>query len=154
MGNILTRGFETNIRLVVRAIHGFVGYSFINAQRRYGGLPGQLPLAAKHRLYFTTLYETKSLKTGFEAFYVGPQQRTNGTPTRDYWTVGYMIEKKWTIGQATNASVFINFENFLDARQSRYETLVTGPADRPSFVTDIYAPTDGRVINGGFKLKI
>jgi iron complex outermembrane receptor protein len=137
------------VRLVYHNIHAFLGYSFIDTRRHYYFLNDVLPLTAKHRLYSTTLYETDRLKTGFEAFYTGRQQRTNGTTTRPYWLLGYMVEKKWRWG-----SLFINFENFLDVRQSRFEPLVTGPVGQPTFVTDIYAPTDGRVINGGFKLKI
>ncbi|WP_420149122.1 TonB-dependent receptor [Spirosoma sp.] len=148
-GYLSTRGFETNVRLVYHDFHAFLGYSFIDTQRHYDNLTGMNPLTAKHRLYFTTLYETDKLKTGFEAFYSGHQQRTNGTKTPAYWTMGYMIEKKWSFG-----SVFINFENFLDVRQSRFEPLVGGTPTNPSFVTDIYAPTDGRIINGGIKLKL
>lgn len=148
-GHIDTRGFETNVRLVYHDIHAFLGYSFIDTRRHYDDLNDVLPLTAKHRLYSTTLYETDRLKTGFEAFYTGRQQRTNGTVTRPYWLLGYMVERKWKWG-----SLFINFENFLDVRQSRYEPLVTGPVGQPTFVTDIYAPTDGRIINGGFKLKL
>jgi outer membrane receptor for ferrienterochelin and colicins len=148
-GHLNTRGFETNVRLVYHDIHAFLGYSFIDTQRRYDNLTGMIPLTAKHRLYFTTLYETDKLKTGFEAFYSGQQQRTDGTITRSYWTMGYMIERKWSFG-----SIFINFENFLDVRQSRFEPLVRGTPTQPTFVTDIYAPTDGRIINGGIKLKL
>ena len=153
-GHLDTRGFETNVRLVYHDFHTFLGYSFIHTKRQYDNLTGMIPLTAKHRLYFTTLYETDKLKTGFEAFYSGPQQRTNGTITPSYWTLGYMIEKKWSFGRHAKGSVFINFENFLDVRQSRFETLVTGTPTQPNFVTDIYAPTDGRVINGGIKLKL
>ncbi|WP_460912390.1 TonB-dependent receptor [Spirosoma areae] len=148
-GHLDSRGFETNVRLVFHDVHSFLGYSFIDTKQQYDGLTGQIPLTAKHRLYFTTLYETKRLKTGFEAFYTGTQQRTNRTITRSYVTLGYMLERKWSFG-----SVFINFENFLDVRQSRYEPLVSGTSTQPVFVTDIYAPTDGRIINGGIKLKL
>ncbi|GAB4027838.1 TonB-dependent receptor [Spirosoma gilvum] len=153
-GHLSTRGFETNVRLLYHDLHTFLGYSFIDTQRQYDNLAGPLPLTAKHRLYFTTLYETEQLKTGFEAFYSGLQQRSNGTTTPDYWTLGYMIEKKWNFGQHIKGSIFINFENFLDVRQSRFEPLVSGSITQPVFVTDIYAPTDGRVINAGFKLKL
>ncbi|CCH55122.1 Colicin I receptor [Fibrisoma limi BUZ 3] len=148
-GHIDTRGFETNVRVVYKDIHAFLGYSFIDTKRHFNGLSDALPLTAKHRLYMTTLYETERLKTGFEAFYTGRQQRSNGGLTRPYWSLGYMIERKWKWG-----SIFVNFENFLDVRQSRFETLVTGTPQQPTFVSDIYAPTDGRIINGGFKLKL
>ena len=151
-GHLSTRGFETNIRLNHHDFHTFLGYSFIDTQRRYNGLTGMTPLTAKHRLYFTTLYETSKLKTGFEAFYVGQQQRTDGSTTRPYVTLGYMIERKWSFGRNAKGSVFVNFENFLDVRQSRFEPLVSGTVAQPVFVTDIYAPTDGRIINGGIKI--
>lgn len=153
-GNLSTRGFETNIRLVYHDFHTFLGYSFINTQRQYDDLTGPTPLTAKHRLYFTTLYETDRIKTGFEAFYTGQQQRTNGTTARDYLTIGYMLERKWSFGGSTKGSIFINFENILDVRQSRFEPLVNGSINQPNFVTDIYAPTDGRIINGGIKLYL
>lgn len=152
-GHLDTRGFETNVRLVYHDIHTFLGYSFIDTRRQYDGLSGMIPLTAKHRLYFTALYETDRLKTGFEAFYTGRQQRTNGTMTQPYWTLGYMIERKWSFG-ASGGSLFINFENFLDVRQSRFEPLVGGTPANPIFVNDIYAPTDGRIINGGIKFKL
>lgn len=153
-GNLNTGGFETNVRLVYHDVHAFLGYSFIDTKRQYDNLTGMIPLTAKHRLYMTVLYETDKLKTGFEAFYTGRQQRSNGTLTRPYWTLGYMIERKWSFGRATKGSVFLNFENFLDVRQSRFEPLVGGTTIQPTFVTDIYAPTDGRIINGGIKLKL
>ena len=50
-----------------------------------------------------------------------------------------------------NDSVFLNFENFTDARLTRYGPLYTGSLTNPSF-NDIYAPLDGFVINGGIKI--
>ncbi len=49
-------------------------------------------------------------------------------------------------------SVFLNFENFSDTRQSRYESIFSGTLANPIF-GDIYAPLDGFIINGGVKLK-
>jgi iron complex outermembrane receptor protein len=60
-----------------------------------------------------------------------------------------MTEKKF----GDNFSLFLNFENILDTRQSRFDRVFTGNLDDPNF-RDIYAPVDGFVINGGFKLKI
>lgn len=60
-----------------------------------------------------------------------------------------MIERKWSF-----RSIFINVEEILDVRQSCFEPLAGGTSAQPTFVTDIYAPTDGRIINGGIKLKL
>ena len=50
-------------------------------------------------------------------------------------------------------SVFINFENFTDTRQSKFDKVFTGTIQDPIF-RDIYAPVDGFVINGGIKIRL
>lgn len=55
---------------------------------------------------------------------------------REYWILGLMDEKIWE-----NFSIYINFENFLDARQTRFDSIFTGNLDIPSF-RDIYVPMD------------
>ncbi|MBL7736588.1 MAG: hypothetical protein JNL51_14100 [Chitinophagaceae bacterium] len=52
-----------------------------------------------------------------------------------------------------HVSFFINFENFSNTRQTRFDTIYTGPIDNPVF-RDIYAPVDGFVVNGGIKVKL
>ena len=86
---------------------------------------------------------------GLEGYYYSPQKLNDGTTGQSYWIVGLMTEKK--LGE--KFSVFLNFENFLDTRQSRFDTIYTGTLNDPNF-RDIYAPVDGFVINGGFKLKL
>ena len=50
-------------------------------------------------------------------------------------------------------SVFLNIENFSDTRQTRFGSIYNGSQINPVF-SDIYAPLDGFVINGGIKLKL
>jgi len=52
-----------------------------------------------------------------------------------------------------NFSVFLNFENFLDTRQTAFDTIYTGSLTNPES-RDIYAPVDGFVINGGVKINL
>ena len=59
-----------------------------------------------------------------------------------------MIEKIYENG----FSIFLNFENFSDTRQTKFDPIYTGTIVNPIF-SDIYAPLDGFVINGGLKLK-
>ena len=54
---------------------------------------------------------------------------------------------------ADEYSLFLNFENFTDTRQTRYEDIYTGSLLNPMF-NDIFAPLDGFVINGGIKLRL
>ncbi|MEO6870056.1 MAG: hypothetical protein ABI168_10445 [Ginsengibacter sp.] len=65
-----------------------------------------------------------------------------------YWLTGFMVEKLWE-----HLSVFINFENFTDTRQTKFDTIYSGTVSQPTF-RDIYAPLDGFVVNGGIKIKL
>ena len=86
-------------------------------------------------------------KIGLEAYYFDKQKLNDGKDGKSYLLCGFMAEKIWE-----RFSVYVNFENFLDARQTRFDTIYTGTITNPTF-RDIYAPLDGFVINGGIKLK-
>jgi iron complex outermembrane receptor protein len=59
-----------------------------------------------------------------------------------------MAERIWE-----KFSIYINFENILDVRQTRFGSIYTGSITQPVF-KDIYAPLDGFLINGGIKFKL
>jgi iron complex outermembrane receptor protein len=59
-----------------------------------------------------------------------------------------MGEKVWE-----HFSLFVNFENFTDTRQTRFNNIYTGTISNPTF-RDIFAPVDGFVINGGIKIRL
>jgi iron complex outermembrane receptor protein len=88
------------------------------------------------------------LKIGLEAYYFSQQQLSDGTMGRSYWIMGLMAEKLWK-----KFSLFINFENFSNTRQTKFGPIYTGNINNPSF-KDIYAPVDGFVVNGGIKIKL
>ncbi|EMR03646.1 hypothetical protein [Cesiribacter andamanensis] len=87
-------------------------------------------------------------RIGYEAYYTGQQYLSDGSRTRDYWVMGLMA-----LREMEKLSLFLNFENFLDTRQSRYGEIVQPPLSNPRFA-QIWAPTDGFVINGGFIWKL
>jgi hypothetical protein len=94
------------------------------------------------------LYETEGKwKLGLEAYYFSRQQLSDGATGKPYWITGFMAEKLWK-----NFSLYINFENFLDTRQTKFDSIYTGTVANPVF-RDIYAPLDGFVVNGGVKLR-
>ena len=95
------------------------------------------------------MYEVEDKwKLGAEAYYFSKQQLTDGLTGKPYWICGFMAERLWE-----KFSVFINFENFTDSRQTKFDTIYTGSVTSPVF-RDIYAPLDGFVVNGGLKLKL
>ena len=148
-GYLDTKGLETNLKLSYKDFKLFVGYTLADVQEHYNDNSTTFPLVAKHRLNNVLMYEVEEkLKMGLEAYYFSPQQLNDGATGRDYWLFGFMVEKIWE-----RFSIFINFENFGNTRQTKFDTIYTGPITNPTF-RDIYAPVDGFVVNGGLKIKL
>jgi iron complex outermembrane receptor protein len=148
-GSIDTKGMETNVRLTYADFNLFVGYTYTNANTHFDNTKQSLALTARHRLNNVLMYEIEDkLKLGLEAYYFSKQRLSDGSFGKSYWTTGFMAEKLWE-----KYSVFINFENFTDTRQSKFDKVFTGTIMDPVF-RDIYAPVDGFVINGGIKLRL
>jgi len=144
-----SKGTETNVKLEYGDFKLFVGYTFTDTRIHNNGAAVQNPLTARHRLNNVLMYEAEEKwKVGLEAYYFSRQRLTDNTFGKDYWICGFMVERLWE-----KFSLFINFENFLDARQTRFDTIYTGTITNPVF-RDIYAPVDGFVANGGLKLNL
>jgi iron complex outermembrane receptor protein len=143
-----TKGIETNVKLSIDRYKLFAGYTFTDVNTHSNGASSSFPLTPKHRLGIVLIYEIhENLRIGLEAYYTGKQTLSSGINVTDYWINGLMIEKKFN-----KFSLFLNFENIFDTRQSKYGALFTGSPEAPSFA-EIYAPTDGRIINGGIKFN-
>jgi outer membrane receptor for ferrienterochelin and colicins len=148
-GHIDTKGSETNFRFTHGDFKLFVGYTYADVNSHFGNVKNWFPLTARHRLNNVLMYEKEGkLKIGLEAYYFSPQKLTDGNIGRSYWIMGLMGEKIWK-----HFSVFLNFENFTDTRQTKFDAIYTGSIDNPIF-RDIYAPVDGFVVNGGFKIRL
>ncbi|SFP60896.1 TonB-dependent receptor plug domain-containing protein [Parafilimonas terrae] len=147
-GHIDTKGLETNLRFTYSNFKLFIGYTYAGVNSHYNNTESWFPLTPRHRLNNVLMYEKEDdIKIGLEAYYYSPQKLTDGAMGKSYWMCGAMAEKCWD-----KFSVFINFENILDVRQTKFDTIYTGTIDNPIF-RDIYAPLDGFVVNGGIKLK-
>jgi iron complex outermembrane receptor protein len=148
-GHIDTKGIETNLRLLYKNFKLFVGYTYADVNSHFDHVKSWFPLTARHRLNNVLIYEHEgSLKIGLEGYYFSPQKLNDGAIGKSYWIFGLMAEKLWK-----KFSLFINFENFTDTRQTKFDTIYTGTIDNPVF-RDIYAPVDGFVVNGGIKIKL
>lgn len=149
-GYVDTRGVEANLKWSYGDLKLFVGYTYANVKAHYNGETSEFPLVAKHRLNNVLMYEKHdNFWIGLEAYYYSPQRLSDGSTGQSFWITGLMTEKK--LGE--HLSVFLNFENFLDTRQTAFDTIFTGELSDPQF-RDIYAPVDGFVVNGGFKWKL
>jgi outer membrane receptor for ferrienterochelin and colicins len=148
-GHIDTRGIETNIKIGYEDFKLFLGYTFTDTKIHEGSNKRLNPLTARNRINAVLMYEVEEKwKAGLEAYYFDKQLLTDGETGKPYWICGFMAERLWK-----KFSLYINFENFLDARQTRFDTLYTGSNNYPIF-RDVYAPLDGFVVNGGIKIKL
>ncbi|WP_375323370.1 TonB-dependent receptor domain-containing protein [Flagellimonas sp. GZD32] len=149
-GYVDTRGAEVNLKVSYGDFKLFTGYTHANVKQNQNGAISDFPLVAEHRLNNVLMFEKEEkFWVGLEAYYYSPQQLSNGETGRSYWIMGLMSEKKF----GEHFSIFLNFENFLDTRQTRFDQIYSGTLSDPEFL-DIYAPVDGFVVNGGIKIKI
>lgn len=146
---VISKGFETNLKLIYKEnLKLFGGYTFTYAKNKYQAGNQFLPLLPKSKINLSLVYEKEDdLKIGLEGYYTGKQYLYNGFQTPAFWEFGVMAQK--TFGKF---SLFINFENITDERQSKYKGVVNAPFTNPSF-DDIWNHTEGFVINGGIKIK-
>ncbi len=148
-GNLNTKGMETNAKITYGDFKLFIGYTLADVNQHMDGSSTVYPLVSKHRINNVLMYEVEDQwKIGAEAYYFGQQRLNDFTTGKSYWTTGLMAEKLWE-----RFSIFINFENLTDTRQTKFDTIYTGSITNPNF-RDIYAPVDGFVINGGIKFKL
>lgn len=144
---IFSKGAETNIKFSYKDFRWFLNYAFINTKLNYLPDNPQKPLTAKHNAGSVLMYESEKWRIGYETYYTGKQFLSNGTETTDFVTMGLLLMRNFKLG-----SVFVNFENFTDRRQSRFSPLVLPPHENPVF-PEIYAPTDGFIFSVGLIIK-
>ena len=148
-GNTNTKGAETNIKLGYDKFNLYLGYTYTNSKVNTNWIISDNPLTPKHRFNAALVYEIEDkLRIGSELYYFSKQKLSDGSTGRNYWLTGIVAEKFWK-----KISLYINFENLGDVRQTKFENIYTGTITNPVF-KDIYAPVDGFVVNGGVKLKL
>ena len=147
--SVKSKGFETNVRASYDIVKLFAGYTYTFATAKY--LTGNqfLPLTPRSKLNSALLFEKEAeFKVGFEAYYTSSQFLSNRFRTEPYWVLGIFGEKSFG-----KFSLFANAENITDTRQSRFGAVVSGAHRSPTFA-EIYTHTEGRIFNGGIKIRL
>ena len=91
-------------------------------------------------------------RIGLEVYFTG-RQPLDANPYRTvsepYVIVGLLAERRWD-----RFSLFVNGENLTGVRQSRWDPLLV-PAQGADgrWTVDAWAPLEGRVVNGGVRLR-
>lgn len=109
----------------------------------------EVPLTPKHSVGVVGAYEEEDWgRIGIEAYFTG-RQELDDDPFRDisasHFILGFLIDRK--LGRFR---VFLNAENILDTRQTEFDPLLR-PSQTPDgrWITDVWAPLEGRAFNGG-----
>ena len=145
-----TQGFELSSVFKWDDWKYYFGYTHADVEIHQQNKISTAPLMPKERVNNIFVYEREDdFRIGLEAYYYGEQVLTDGSKSRDFWIYGLMMEKIFK----NDFSIFLNFENFSDTRQTKFDPIYTGTKLDPIF-SEIYAPLDGFVINGGFKIKL
>ena len=148
-GHIISKGAETNVKIGYDKLALYLGYTYTNAKVYNNRIVTQNPLTPKHRFNAALVYEVEGKwKFGSELYYFSKQTLSDGGKGKNYWLYGFLAEKLWK-----KFSLFINFENIGDVRQTKFGSIYTGTVTNPVF-KDIYAPLEGFVVNGGIKITL
>jgi len=147
---IVTKGFDTYLKLKLEEWELYAGYTYTIAERKYLAINQFIPFTPTFRMAYMLTKEIEG-KARFcmEASYNGFQYREDYTKTPGYLFMAAMAE----LHVSKHLSVVINCENILDYRQSKKESLYTGTMTNPVFNT-LWAPIDGRAINLCLKFKL
>ena len=146
---VISKGFETNARFIYADnFKLFLGYTFTEATANYAPGNAFLSRVPKHKINSALIFEKEGvIKMGLEGYFTGKQYLSNGDQVPAFKELGFMVEKIWK-----KFSIYINFENFTDTRQSAYKRVANDPHDNPTF-DEIWTHTEGFVVNGGVKLR-
>lgn len=155
-GTTRLRGVEALLRYRLGEIGVTGSYVFVDSREPdpVTGARREKALTPRHSAGLVAVWEREgSHRIGAEAYYTG-RQRLDDNPyravSRPYFELGLLAEK--TLGPV---KLFINAENILGVRQTRYDPIlrrVRAPDGR--WTVDAWAPTEGFVLNGGVRLKL
>jgi outer membrane receptor for ferrienterochelin and colicins len=151
-----TRGAELLLRYRLDAVTFTGSYVHTEAREPNPNDSGRylVPLTPRNTAGLTAVWEKHGRgRLGLEAYYTGRQELEDNpyrTRSRPYVELGAMGEL--VLGKI---SLFLNAENLLNFRQTRYDPLLL-PRRAPdgAWTVDAWGPLDGRTINGGVRIRL
>ena len=128
-------------------------YTYVQSRESDAGVRDDVALTPRHSVGIVAMAESEEKgRVGLEIYYTG-EQRLDANPYRGtsepYVIIGLLAE--WRVGRF---SLFINGENLTGVRQSKWDPVVR-PAQAVDgrWTVDAWAPLEGRVINGGVRIR-
>ncbi|MDF7774549.1 TonB-dependent receptor [Sphingomonas sp. AOB5] len=113
----------------------------------------QLPVTPRNTAGMVVMWERHGRgRIGIEAYYTGPQSLEDNpyrSRSRPYVELGMLGEISFG-----KVSLFINAENLLNVRQTRYDPLVLPARARDGrWTVEAWGPLEGFTLNGGVRLR-
>jgi iron complex outermembrane receptor protein len=130
-------------------------YTFVRSREREEGEVRDVALTPRHSAGVVAMVESEAWgRVGLEVYYTG-RQRLEADPRRTtsepYVIVGLLGERHIAGGRY---SLFLNGENLTNVRQSHWDPLVRpARAVDGRWTVDAWAPLEGRVVNGGIRVR-
>ena len=154
-GTTRTRGIEALLRWRHEPFVVTASYLYTDA-REPDGDDGrrEVPLTPKHSAGLVAIWEVHGRgRLGFELYYTGSQSLEDNPYRLEsdaYFEAGFLAEI--TRGRY---NFFVNFENFLNTRQTRDDPLVR-PTRTPDgrWTVDAWAPLEGFVASAGVRVRL
>lgn len=150
-----TRGAEVLLRYRWRTLTLTGSYVHVAASEPNPDEPGRriVPLTPRDSAGLVGMWEKEGRgRFGIEAYYTGRQSLDDNpyrTRSKPYVQLGAMGEL--VLGKV---SLFLNAENLLNVRQTKYDPLLLPRrAAAGAWTVDAWAPTDGFVLNGGVRIR-
>jgi outer membrane receptor for ferrienterochelin and colicins len=134
---------------VALATHGWTRSTEYDADEQ---MRRTVPLTPSHAGSLNAIWEGDDWgRFGIEMYFIG-RQALDENPYRDtgrpHLLLGALTERRFG-----GLRVFLNAENLLDVRQTKFDPLtVTRPRRDGRWTVDAWAPLEGRVINGGLRV--
>jgi outer membrane receptor for ferrienterochelin and colicins len=154
-GATRTSGVELLGRWELEPFHVTTSYTYIRATEvdPLTGRRRDAPLTPRHQAGIVAAIESEGRgRVGMEIYHTGRQALADDafrTSSASYTHIGLLVERK--IG---GASLWVNAENLLDVRQTKYDPLVRPtPGLGGRWTNDVWAPLDGFVMNVGIRVS-
>lgn len=155
-GPTRTRGAELMLKYAWRSLLVTGSYVFTDTSETSPAGPGRrmVPLTPPHTASLVAMWEEYGVgRIGFESYYTGRQllednpYRGKGSPYVQLGLFGELVFQDFRI--------FLNAENLLDERQTKYDPLTLRQrAPDGRWTVDAWAPTEGFVLNGGVRIML